>query len=86
MPDIALIGFGAIGQALARSLVADPLFRITQIIVPARSVDRVGASARQFSSRRSGCSSSSISPMQDVRRWSPNVPVMTRCWRMWSPP
>lgn len=41
MLKLAVVGFGAIGQELARLLQADPAIRITQIIVPPRSARKV---------------------------------------------
>jgi aspartate dehydrogenase len=40
---LAVVGFGAIGQELARRLLDDPAIRITQVVVSARSVDAVRA-------------------------------------------
>ena len=38
MFEIALVGFGAIGQELARTLLSDPVGRIVQIVVPEETI------------------------------------------------
>jgi aspartate dehydrogenase len=39
--EVAMIGFGAIGQTVYRAVAADPLVRVTQIVVPAHQRDAV---------------------------------------------
>ncbi|MEO6743396.1 MAG: aspartate dehydrogenase [Caldimonas sp.] len=41
MLKLAVVGFGAIGRELARWLQDDPAIRITQVVVPPRSTERV---------------------------------------------
>jgi aspartate dehydrogenase len=52
--DVAMIGFGAIGQAVYRSVVADPQVRVSHVIVPERHAtsvrEVVGASVDVVSS------------------------------------
>ena len=46
--ELALVGFGAIGQELARVLHADANLRITQIVTRAQSMERVRGIAAQL--------------------------------------
>ena len=48
MFELAVVGFGAIGQELARLLQADKHLRITQIVTTPRSTDRLRAIAAQL--------------------------------------
>ncbi len=48
MLTLAIVGFGAIGQALARVLQADAQVRIAQIVVSARSLDAARQAAAQL--------------------------------------
>ncbi|MCC8393700.1 aspartate dehydrogenase [Paraburkholderia sp. MMS20-SJTR3] len=52
--DIAMIGFGAIGQTVYRSVVADPAVRVSHVIVPEHQIasvrEAVGASVDVVSS------------------------------------
>ena len=48
MVELALGGFGAIGQELARVLQADANLRITQIVTTPRSIERVKSIAAQL--------------------------------------
>jgi aspartate dehydrogenase len=48
MFELAVVGFGAIGQELARSLLADPEARISQIVVPPASLDACRAAAARL--------------------------------------
>lgn len=41
--DIAMIGFGAIGQTVYRAVQADPLVHVSHVIVPAHHADQVRA-------------------------------------------
>jgi aspartate dehydrogenase len=43
MFELAIVGFGAIGQELARNLAKDPIARISQIIVPPASLETTRA-------------------------------------------
>jgi aspartate dehydrogenase len=39
--DVTMIGFGAIGQAVYRSVAADPTVRVSHVIVPERHMTSV---------------------------------------------
>jgi len=41
--DVAMIGFGAIGQTVYRAVAADPFVRVAQVVVPANHIDAVRA-------------------------------------------